>query len=729
MGGSSTTLSIILKIVDDASAAMQGVGANLKSVGESMTSVGTKLSAEVTLPIVGIGVAATKMASDFQASMEMLVTQAGLPADQLKNLTAQVQAFAESGAQQGPEVLAQGLYHIVSLGVPAAHAMEVLKLASEGAAMSQANLEDVASALGAAVASNIKGSGDYQQSMAILNATVGAGNMRMQDLATSLGNVLPQATTAGLSLKDVGAAMATMTDNGMPAADAATRLHMAIALMAAPTQQATDALKSIGITQLQLADDMRNKGLLAALTDLKDHLDAVEPAHEVFQKGTKMSAAETTKLSNELTDAKEKLAILQEQTTKPTVPHYGQTTAQFAQAQNAAKVAADNHALAIQRLQQNITEYQAKLAGANLTTTVGGIKLDANQQGQVLSEAFGGGRSAGAIELLLNNLDRVGQKYQLIDDGVNKFGDDVAAQSETPAAKFAQAQAQMADAMIKLGAAMLPVVEAVMPKLVAAVTAIVNGFTSLPAPVQTGILVFLGLVAALGPLLIIIGSTITAVGTIIGLFSTTGVIYAFGAAILGLGAPLLIVIAAVVLLAITIYRNWSAIIDWTSNMMLSIAGAWNKGWTGMSTFLTGLLDDVKSAVQGAMTFIMGIVNNVLGAINSVKSAAASIGGAIGGAAGAVGGAFSGAIHAFADGGIVTGPTFALVGEAGPEAIIPLSAFAGGSSLAGSGFGGGGGINITITGNTISSQLDMRNLAQQVGAELVRVLRLNQKLSI
>ena len=97
---------------------MQGVAGNLKSAGESMTSAGRTLTADVTLPIVGVGLAATKMASDFQASMTQLVTQAGLPADQLKNLTAQVQAFADSGAQQTPEVLAQGLYHMCLLAFP-----------------------------------------------------------------------------------------------------------------------------------------------------------------------------------------------------------------------------------------------------------------------------------------------------------------------------------------------------------------------------------------------------------------------------------------------------------------------------------------------------------------------------------------------------------------------------------------------------------------------------------
>src|SRR3984957_159495 len=200
MGGSTTTLSIVLKLIDDASAAMGSVGSKLESVGKSMTSAGRTLTTDVTLPIVGIGFAATKAASDFQAAMTQLVTQAGLPADQLQKLTDQVQAFADSGAQQTPEILAQGLYHIVSLGVPAANAMNVLKLASEGAAVGGANLEDVANALGAAVASNIKGSGDYTNAMAVLNATVGAGNMRMEDLAQALGNVLPQATPPGISL-------------------------------------------------------------------------------------------------------------------------------------------------------------------------------------------------------------------------------------------------------------------------------------------------------------------------------------------------------------------------------------------------------------------------------------------------------------------------------------------------------------------------------------------------
>jgi TP901 family phage tail tape measure protein len=551
-----------------------------------MTSTGRTLTTDVTLPIVGIGYAATKAASEFQAAMTMLVTQAGLPADQLKNLTDQVQAFADSGAQQTPEILAQGLYHIVSLGVPAANAMSVLKLASEGAAMSGANLEDVANALGAAVASNIKGSGDYQQSMAILNATVGAGNMRMADLATSLGNVLPQATTAGLSLKDIGAAMATMTDNGMPAADAATRLHMAIALMSAPTGQAQKALESVNMTQFQLADDMRNKGLLPALQDLHDHL---------VQSGK-----------------------------------------------------------------------------------------TADEQAAVLSAAFGGGRSAGAIELLLNNLDRVGQKYDLIDAGVNKFGTDVSIQSQTAAAQFAEAQAKMSDAMVKLGAALLPLITTVMPKLVTAVTWLVNAFTSLPKPVQDGILIGLALLAVLGPMLIIIGSLITAVaaiGTVFGLLAS---------------GPVLIVIAAIAALGIGVYE---LIKHWQD--LKSIVGA-VFDWFGSK--IDWLLNKIRAIADAMGTVIHGIT---------------SVGGSIGSG---VSGLFSGVVKAFASGGIVNGPTLAMVGEAGPEAIIPLSAFQGGSGLAGGG-GFGGGLVININGGYYLDQQASRQFADMIAKTVGQQLKL------
>jgi hypothetical protein len=85
-------------------------------------------------------------------------------------------------------------------------------------------------------------------------------------------------------------------------------------------------------------------------------------------------------------------------------------------------------------------------------------------------------------------------------------------------------------------------------------------------------------------------------------------------------------------------------------------------------------------------------------IGGITSAAGGIGSAILGAipgAGAIGGLIGGVknILPFAAGGIVTGPTLGLVGEAGPEAIIPLSQL--GNVM------GGSGVTVNVQGSVIS----------------------------
>jgi phage-related protein len=107
-----------------------------------------------------------------------------------------------------------------------------------------------------------------------------------------------------------------------------------------------------------------------------------------------------------------------------------------------------------------------------------------------------------------------------------------------------------------------------------------------------------------------------------------------------------------------------------------------------------LLEALKSGLSAIgpalVNFGKSIVQKI---IDGVKSAAAGIGSAILGAipgAGAVGNILGGVkkILPFAKGGIVTGPTLGLIGEAGPEAVIPLDRLAGLT---------GGGTTINISG--------------------------------
>ncbi len=89
---------------------------------------------------------------------------------------------------------------------------------------------------------------------------------------------------------------------------------------------------------------------------------------------------------------------------------------------------------------------------------------------------------------------------------------------------------------------------------------------------------------------------------------------------------------------------------------------------GLGGLLDALINKVKDAVGSALdSATLGLTGDGSGNGTTAKSK----------------GHYKGGVTKLASGGIVTKPTFALIGEAGPEAVIPLS-----------GVGGGGSVNVT-----------------------------------
>ena len=260
----------------------------------------------VAAAAIAVGVESVRMATTFQAQMTRIQTQAGGSARDVKVLTGAVLDLASRRAQQSPQMLAQSLYHLKSVGMDNVHAMKALRAASDLAAVGGANLEDTTNALAGAWRSGIKGGGSFAHTAATVNAIIGAGNMQMADFVQSLSSgILPAARTFHVSLSSVGSAMALMTDEGIPAEVAATRLRMTLSLMGAPSSKAIAALNSIGLSAGSLARKMMQPGpaggLVGAVALLKQHLDAsglsaVKQAQVIahaFGGGRSSSAIET----------------------------------------------------------------------------------------------------------------------------------------------------------------------------------------------------------------------------------------------------------------------------------------------------------------------------------------------------------------------------------------------------------------------------------------------------
>jgi TP901 family phage tail tape measure protein len=246
-----------------------------KAFAISMDSVGTAFNRAMRFMrtggfVVGAGLLyATKMAVDYNQQMLLIQTQAGASAAEVKNLSKEVLQLSRT-APQGPVNLAKGLYHLESLGLRGARAFGTLKIASLAAGMGLANLEDASTALGGVVVTGIKGSENYQKAMGTIIATVGAGNVRLQDLAANIGNVTPAAAAAGITLTEMGAAMAVLTDRGFSAEEASTRLRFALTQLQRPTPAASKALADMGVKAVSLGSILRSpNGLLKVLTILE----------------------------------------------------------------------------------------------------------------------------------------------------------------------------------------------------------------------------------------------------------------------------------------------------------------------------------------------------------------------------------------------------------------------------------------------------------------------------
>lgn len=466
--------------MSEMSGEMSSMESNFKT---KATSVATGLTKYLTVPLIAAAGASVILGTKFQAQMELIHTQAGASQAEVNKMSQAVLNLAGPTATS-PMELAQSLYHIESTGARGAKALNILTLAAEGAKIGNSNLEDTTNALNATVVSGIKGAQNYKQAMATLNATVGSGDMKMQDLADAMGTgILASSKTFGLSLKDIGAALATLGDNNIRGAKAATELRMSLALMAAPSETAGKALNSIGLSADQLGEDMRKpNGLLVALEDLKKHLNSPIDASQ-FSADVKTATSGLTAMG------------LSTQQTSAFIAKYG------AQGGNAA-VELNKMGLSTQQV-------------LKLMTSMG---PSAAEQAVILSKAFGGGRTSSTILVLLSQLDRLKSKYKDITEAEKNFGGDWKSTQHTFKFQMDQLGASAEAMSTRMGLALLPALETI----VRGVSKVISWFSKIPGPVKDAAIGLVAFTAVVAPLVLIVGKLLDSFKQISSTLSTVG---------------------------------------------------------------------------------------------------------------------------------------------------------------------------------------------------------------
>lgn len=269
-GASMTAMAKAAKDAEaQQTAAFKRTTEGLYGLSQGAKTVGMGMTAAITTPLLGMAAAGIAASAPFEASLQRMVSLAGVTSDELAGVKEHILALAPA-VGIGPQKLAEGMMIVSSVVDDTAVALSILDVAAKGSAAGLGDTFDVARALTAVI--NSYGASNITAARAadIFVQTVKDGGAEAKELAPVLGNVVPIAAQLGVTFEEVGANIATVTKLGIPAAEAVTQLTSVFAGMLKETTKGKEAFKEIGMTYAQLRDEIKTKGLMQVLIELEE---------------------------------------------------------------------------------------------------------------------------------------------------------------------------------------------------------------------------------------------------------------------------------------------------------------------------------------------------------------------------------------------------------------------------------------------------------------------------
>lgn len=203
---------------------IKAFGQTLEDWGGKLEDVGTKLSTYVTAPLTALGAAAIKASSDFTDGMAKIYTIAFESSEPMEKMRQELIQLSNDTAF-GLDDLAEATYQTVSASVDATDAVEFMTQATKLARAGFTTTTKAVDVLTTIMNSYGKETYDVAYINDVLLKTQNDGKLIIDQLASSLGMIIPLASNYNVGLEQVAAAYATMTKQGVPASKATTFLR------------------------------------------------------------------------------------------------------------------------------------------------------------------------------------------------------------------------------------------------------------------------------------------------------------------------------------------------------------------------------------------------------------------------------------------------------------------------------------------------------------------------
>lgn len=253
--------------INNSSTIINNYNSNLKETSSNLSGLTIALAGAVA-SLGKIGQEVSQIATEFDKNMRNVNSIMRVSEAQFQHFSDQVREISKMKEVSDTATgVSKALYQVASSGFSGAEGLQLTAIASKAASAGMTQTETSVRALTTLMnAYNQKTLPDAAKFSDQLFTVVDRGVITFEQLANNLGSVLAQASSVGISFKEVGAGFISLTKAGISASESETAIANLLRSIAGPSKEAKKAAKELGI---ELSDTaLKTKGLSGVLEDL-----------------------------------------------------------------------------------------------------------------------------------------------------------------------------------------------------------------------------------------------------------------------------------------------------------------------------------------------------------------------------------------------------------------------------------------------------------------------------
>lgn len=275
----SSNLSMIQNEIANTGKKLDG----LNNVGNGLSNVGKTLTTAVTLPIVGVGTAAAKLATDFEYSMSQVKAISGATGEDFKALESEAIKLGGS-TKYSATTVADAMTEMAKAGWTTEQILSGMSGVLDAAAASGEDLGAVSTIVADAITGFGLAASDSTRVADLLTQAANSGTIGVTDLGESFKYIAPVASSLGFSIEEATTAIAAMSTAGIKGSQAGTSLKNMLTNLIKPTDPMAAVMEKLGISVTNSAGEM--KSLDDILANLRSSFEGLTEAEKAKYAAT-----------------------------------------------------------------------------------------------------------------------------------------------------------------------------------------------------------------------------------------------------------------------------------------------------------------------------------------------------------------------------------------------------------------------------------------------------------